>query len=260
MVDAGKLRVNLDRVFLLEEAAEAQRVVQAGEFTGRVVIDMQAKGGGVRMADGSECHGRMAWPQRGVYFFMEEGERRTNSGDGLRIVRVGTHALTAKSQTSLWQRLSQHKGQENSGGGNHRGSIFRLLVGSTLVKDDRITCRTWAVGSSASREVRMGEEVVERQVSRIIRAMPFLWLEVDDSAGPDSLRGYVERHSIALLSNFGKSSLDPASRRWRGRTCDRGKARVRDSGLWNQNHVDEKYDPGFLDVLDRLVRKMVASP
>jgi len=53
LVDAGKLRVNLDRVFLLEEAAEAQRVVQAGEFTGRVVIDMQAKGGGVRMADGS---------------------------------------------------------------------------------------------------------------------------------------------------------------------------------------------------------------
>jgi Zinc-binding dehydrogenase len=53
LVDAGKLRVNLDRVFLLEEAAEAQRVVQAGEFTGRVVIDMHAKGGGLRMADGS---------------------------------------------------------------------------------------------------------------------------------------------------------------------------------------------------------------
>ena len=46
LVDAGKLRVNLDRVFLLEEAAEAQRVVQAGEFTGRVVIDMRAKGRG----------------------------------------------------------------------------------------------------------------------------------------------------------------------------------------------------------------------
>src|SRR5207248_1555388 len=81
----------------------------------------------------ADCHGRMAWPQRGVYFFMEEGEHRTNTGRGLRIVRVGTHALKAGSRTTLWKRLSQHKGHENSGGGNHRGSIFRLLVGSTLI-------------------------------------------------------------------------------------------------------------------------------
>jgi hypothetical protein len=34
----------------------------------------------------------MVWLQRGVYFFMEGGEHRTDSGEGLRIVRVGTHA------------------------------------------------------------------------------------------------------------------------------------------------------------------------
>ena len=33
----------------------------------------------------------MYWPQRGVYFFMEDGEERSDSGSGLRIVRVGTH-------------------------------------------------------------------------------------------------------------------------------------------------------------------------
>ena len=27
------------------------------------------------------CHGRLAWPQRGVYFFMEQGEHRTDSGE-----------------------------------------------------------------------------------------------------------------------------------------------------------------------------------
>lgn len=32
-----------------------------------------------------------------------------------------------------------------------------------------------------------------------------------------------------------------------------GKARVRDSGLWNQNHVDEDYDAGFLGHLEKLV-------
>ena len=32
--------------------------------------------------------------------------------------------------------------------------------------------------------------------------MPFLWLEVPDPPGPDSLRGYIERNAIVLLSNY----------------------------------------------------------
>jgi hypothetical protein len=40
------------------------------------------------------CSGRLGWPRRGVYFFMEDGEIRSDSGTGPRIVRVGTHALT----------------------------------------------------------------------------------------------------------------------------------------------------------------------
>lgn len=207
----------------------------------------------------ADCHGRMAWPQRGVYFLMEEGERRTDTGDGLRIVRVGTHALKPRSQTTLWQRLSQHKGQQATGGGNHRGSIFRLLVGSTLKRPGGITCPTWGVGNSAPRALRIKERAAEREVSRIIGAMPFLWLAVDDPPGPHSFRGDIERNSIALLSNLAKPPLDPASKRWRGRTCDRGRARVRDSGLWNQNHVEETYHPGFLDVLEQLVSKTPAG-
>jgi hypothetical protein len=63
------------------------------------------------------CSGRLCWPERGVYFFMEQGENRSNTGTGLRIVRVGTHALTNSSKAKLWTRLSQHKGQENTAGG-----------------------------------------------------------------------------------------------------------------------------------------------
>lgn len=62
-------------------------------------------------------------PQRGVYFFFEPGEQRSGSGDGARVVRVGTHALKPGSNTKLWTRLSQHRGALRSGGGNHRGSI-----------------------------------------------------------------------------------------------------------------------------------------
>jgi hypothetical protein len=213
--------------------------------------NLEQRLGGYRRLE--QCHGRMTWPKRGVYFFMEDGEERSDSGSLLRIVRVGTHALTASSRTTLWKRLSQHKGQEKSGGGNHRGSIFRLLVGSTLVNSGTFVCATWGIGSNAARDVRLAEEAAERDVSRIVGAMPLLWLAVDDPPGRDSLRGYIERNSIALLSNLGKPPLDPPSAAWRGRLCDRGKARVRDSGLWNQNHVDEDYDAGFLDLLEKLV-------
>ena len=214
---------------------------------------LETQCGGSRLL--AVCHGRMDWPQRGVYFFKEDGETRTHSGFGPRIVRVGTHALTASSQTTLWKRLSQHKGQTTSGGGNHRGSIFRLLVGSTLVKQPDWVCPTWGAGNNAPKDIRESEEQVEREVSRIIRAMPFLWLAVDDLPGAESIRGYIERNSIALLSNYDKSPLDPSSRNWRGSTCDRGKASVRDSHLWNQNHVDETYDPAFLNTLEGLVEK-----
>ena len=60
-------------------------------------------------------------------------------------------------------------------------------------------------------------------------------------------------------------NLDPLGRKsWqrmraRGTACDRGKGLVRDSGLWNQNHVDEGYDPAFLDVLERFVEESGAG-
>ena len=80
------------------------------------------------------CSGRMDWPARDVYFFFETGEARSDTGVGPRIVRVGTHALKQGSKTKLWSRLSQHRGQRSSVGGNHRGSIFRLIVGASLIK------------------------------------------------------------------------------------------------------------------------------
>ena len=66
-----------------------------------------------------------------------------------------------------------------------------------------------------------------------------------------SLRGYIARNSIALLSNYRSDGIDPPFNDWLGRFSNREK--VRRSGLWNSNDVDEPYAPAFLGVLMRLV-------
>ncbi|MCC6489509.1 MAG: hypothetical protein IT364_18575 [Candidatus Hydrogenedentes bacterium] len=226
----------------------APRLADLRRFYGLLDELARHTGGPRRLAD---CSGRMEWPQRGVYFFMELGEVRTDSGSGPRIVRVGTHALKDQSRTTLWTRLSQHKGQRD-GNGNHRGSIFRLLVGAALLADDPALCATWGMGNTPARAVREAERELESRVSNIIGRMPFLFLHVGDVAGAQSLRGVVERNTIALLSNAGKAPLDQPSSGWLGHRCPR--ERVRASGLWNQNHVDEAYDPAFLDTLETIIR------
>jgi hypothetical protein len=210
---------------------------------------LEEKSGGKRLLAG--CSSQTGWPQRGVYFFFENGEHRSDSGSGPRVVRVGTHALSPGSKTSLWNRLSQHRGSKASGSGNHRGSIFRLIVGTALATQHGETIETWGKGDSAPAAARDTERDHEKRVSEYLGAMPFLWVEVPDEPGKASLRGFIERNSIALLSNYLGNVADPASPTWLGHASDREK--VRRSGLWNQNHVDEQYDSRFLDELDRLI-------
>lgn len=199
----------------------------------------------------------MHWPQRGVYFFMEDGETRSDTGTGSRIVRVGTHALTSSSRTTLWKRLSQHRGRQSSGGGHHRGSIFRLIIGSALLSLKGTTHPTWGQGNNAPKSIRSDELPLEQEVTAVLGAMSLLCLSVVDPAGPQSLRGYIERNAIALLSNFKRPALDAPNPGWLGHHCDR--ERVRHSGLWNSNHVDEEYDRDFLSTLERAIKAMEAE-
>ena len=212
------------------------------------LIDRLAAGraGGRRLG---ECHGRLDWPRRGVYFFFEPGERRSETGVGSRVVRVGTHALARTSQTTLWNRLAQHRGTK-MGQGNHRGSIFRLLVGQALLARDDLDVPSWGVGSSlgaAARRFRTSrdslaarEAPVENRVSSILGGMRLVVLEIEDEPGPTTLRGYIERNAIALLSNHGRAPIDAPSPDWLGGRSPRD--RVRGSGLWNQEHVEGNHD------------------
>ena len=196
-----------------------------------------------------DCHGRLSWPRRGVYFFFEAGEFRPN-GTTPRVVRVGTHAVSVGSRTTLWNRLSNHRGTL-AGGGNHRGSIFRLWVGAALLNSDASIDpkpTTWEQGASAKRPVLDAEAHVEQAVSTYIGLMPFLWINADDEPRTDSVRSVIEKNALALLSCSSEtgSTTDRPSPGWLGHHCPKEKLRC--SGLWNVKDVDGRYDPKFLDV------------
>src|SRR5271170_7977320 len=96
----------------------------------RIIATLREKCQGFRCL--KECTRGSGWPERGVYFFFEDHESREDAST-LRVARVGTHAVSANARTTLWNRLHAHKGT-SSGGGNHRGSIFRKRVGEALLQ------------------------------------------------------------------------------------------------------------------------------
>lgn len=220
-----------------------------------LLSDLETRVGGKQQL--SDCTGYMDWPERGVYFFFAVDERRDKS-DQLRLNRIGTHAVSSGSGTSLWNRLRTHRGANSGtyeGGGNHRGSVFRKRVGEALIERHGLHSDYpyWGDGSSAGRERRLSEHELEQRVSESLRDFPFLWVKIDDNPGPESDRAYVERNTIALVSNFRRDSLDIRDDDWLGK--DSPREEIRGSGLWNINHVEENYDPVFLDRLETAVNE-----
>ena len=214
--------------------------------------ELAARTGGRRQL--AECSGRMIWPERGIYFFFEPGEMH---GRQPRVVRVGTHALTATSSTTLWKRLSQHRGTISPVGGNHRGSIFRLLVGEALMRrDPDLAVQSWDAEPPSNGAKRVAEKQHEARVSGYLGQTRILCLPINDPPGAGSLRGVIERNSIALLSNYLTPSGIEPSQGWLGQYS--GREKVRKSGLWNNRHVDETHDPAFLAVFERLIERIPA--
>jgi len=222
-----------------------------------LLADLEQAVGGMRYLD--DCTGYMDWPTRGVYFFFARDE--FHSGGQPRLTRIGTHAVSSGSGTSLWDRLRAHRGINSgtfAGGGNHRGSVFRKRVGEALCERDGLTAvyPDWGAGSSAEREIRLKETGLERRVTEYIGSLPFLWLAVDDEPGPDSDRAAIERNALALVSNVQSDPLDMRDGDWLGTYSP--VPEIRRSGLWNIDHVDEAHDPAFLDVVEQYVAETEA--
>lgn len=243
----GRLSLGRRLRFLAEQNEEAKLADAHKGFTKLMRRLWVGQKGGRRFSDSS---GKDRWPKRGVYFIFEAPDAQAPHRMP-RLVRIGTHAVSSGSQTSLWNRLSTHRGV-SSGGGSHRSSIFRLHVGRALMQRDRNQNwpTTWGIGQSAAKDIRDGEEALERRVSETIGEFRILWLDVADTPGPSSDRSYIERNSIGILSRT--NLLSPkAVGPWLGTQSPDWRIAV--SGLWNLDHLFSNPDAAFLTILERYV-------
>jgi hypothetical protein len=239
--------------YLAQINDEKQLFQTAARFQHLIRRLWAAQAGGRRI---DETTGRLPWPNRGVYFILDS--QQGPPGNRVpRIVRVGTHAVSAGSRTTLWDRLSTHRGT-GEGSGSHRSSIFRLHVGRARMRERPSADWpiSWAEGQSAPRQIRDKEQMLEREVSGIIGAMRVLWLDIPDEAGPSSERAYIERNAIGLLSRTcllkgtGKGE-------WLGRYS--ADWRISVSGLWNLNHIFMQPDLDFIDRFEAAVNATIGS-
>jgi hypothetical protein len=196
---------------------------------------------------------RRKLPLRGVYVFLDSNEQNF-LGYGPRIVRIGTHAVSIGSKSSLKGRLRNHLGL-SSGSGNHRGSVFRLHVGRAMLAAERspTSLLSWGVGQDTDAGTRAAEEQHERRVSEYLRDLEVFIIPIEDPPAKDSLRAFVERQLIALCSE-GLQPIDTPHFKWLGLKSPQDLSSR--TGLWNLRDVGRQYvsaGPGAVDHIASLL-------
>ena len=189
------------------------------------------------------------FPEQGIYFFFENSETRENGKP--RVVRIGTHAVSKGSKATYWNRLKQHKGT-NNGFGNHRGSVFRKLIGQSIIEKNNLNNYPFW-GKKIKKSLIETEKEHELKVSQYLGKMPFLTLNVPGQSSKYNDRAYIETNSIALISNLNKEKIDKPSENWLGYFSKHKD--VIESGLWNSDDTEKNYVPDFLDKLEQLIIK-----
>jgi len=174
---------------------------------------------------------RSQLPEQGVYFFFDPTEPTRFSSSQPRLVRIGTHGVSAGSKATLRDRLRTHLGTSN-GFGNHRSSVFRLHVGEALIRRDNLRERfpDWGTGQNSSAEVREKERPLEKMVSEIIGNLLVGFVAVSDQSMKTSARSTIERLTIALFTeNF--QPVEGPTAHWLGLHSQHEIIAL--TGLWN---------------------------
>jgi hypothetical protein len=192
-------------------------------------------------------------PKQGVYFFFDVNEASTFSRKVPRLVRIGTHGVSAGSIATLRTRLRTHLGTR-SGLGNHRASVFRLHVGRAIIEREGLhdSFPNWGKGQSAPKEITAQESQLEHRVSEYIGQLHVLYVPVADTAGTGSMRAMIERQFIALFTEH-ISPVERATSSWLGRFSD--KATIRETGLWNVRDVGGECDLKFVRFFEGVLAK-----
>ncbi len=207
--------------------------------------------------------GQLDWPERGVYFFFSPGTDFDESPAGQwHLTRVGTVGVAQGSSNTLWNRLRQHRGNFNgkyAGGGNHRGSIFRLHVGRAIIEQEDLHEKYPYWGKPLrdidveTTTVRTEEHPLEQRVSEYIRDLPFLWINVPDKPGPDSDRAEIEKHVIAMLSHFRRTNPELYLDGWLGHQSP--KPEIYKTGLWNIDHIGGFYSQHVVELIKKYAHR-----
>jgi hypothetical protein len=108
---------------------------------------------------------------------------------------------------------------------------------------------SWGTAAGDKKAI-LAERALEQAVSKYLAELYVLLIAVPGESEKHNDRAYLEQNLIALLSNACKP-LDPPSCEWLGLKSD--KREIRKSGLWNVNHVEQRFDPQYLEVLDYYV-------
>ena len=211
----------------------------------------------------SDCTGHQNWPERGIYIFLtKDSQPETYPQTEMSVARVGTVGVATGSSNSLWNRLRQHRGNtrgHHEGGGNHRGSIFRLHVGRSIIEKENLHDKYPFWGQKHSqwpddvetKAVREMEHPLEKRVSDHIRSLPFLVLAVPGDAGPQSDRASIEKRLISTFSFYRRShaNLIDGDRL----TNHSPKPEVYKTGMWNIDHVEGFSSPSVAKDLDKYI-------
>ena len=189
-------------------------------------------------------------PKQGVYIFLDKNEHRIFDTNFFRVARIGTHAVSNGSSSTLWNRLKTHMGNSN-GLGNHRSSIFRSHIGEALIRKNEINIDSWQKKTLTDKSALRDEEETELMVSNYLKNFYIFCISVPGHSSKINDRAYLERNLISLLSSAIHFS-DPPACNWLG--FNSNNILINKSGLWNVNHVEEHYDRKFLAILETYLR------
>lgn len=190
-------------------------------------------------------------PTQGVYFFFDPSECTRFSTHIPRLVRIGTHGVSAGSKATLRDRLRAHLGTAD-GYGNHRSSVFRLHVGEALIRknDQRMKFPNWGKGQNADSTIKHGERALEKIVSDYISKLIVMFIEVSDKATKRSARSTIETLSIGLFTEDFLPVEEPSDD-WLGHFSQHEV--IEKTGLWNIRDVGTKADMRIVQLIkDRI--------